>query len=216
MALVFGAASCSDVNDMPDMPTPPTSEQENPTKGDKTELPQIVKALMERASGYDNISIVNNATMMRDSIDGCGVMVFDMSSFEGLKTVIYIDDFNFHYDVYVPSEGTKINLKHELDIFFNLPDNMYKNKERIKVPFTKELLGFRCDCDEERHKHGEYILDYYYKAYNDYVVGIFDSPQVLQLEILPNQSGEEQILSFGVDDGLPLCGAGINIIQAAK
>ena len=70
MALVFGAASCSDVNDMPDMPTPPTSEQENPTKAEEPELPSVVNLLMERASGYDNISIVNNATMMRDCIDG--------------------------------------------------------------------------------------------------------------------------------------------------
>ena len=216
MALVFGAASCSDEKDMPVMPTTPETEQENTTKTEEPKIPHIIKLLTKSIEGHDNISLIDNTTMMRDSIDGCGVMVFDMSSFEGLKTVIYIDDFNFHYDIYVPSEGTKINLKHGLDIFFNLPDNMYKNKERIKVPFTKELLGFRCDCDEERHKHGEYILDYYYKAYNDYVVGIFDSPQVLQLEILPNQSGEEQILSFGVDDGLPLCGAGINIIQAAK
>ena len=60
MALVFGAASCSDVNDMPDIPTTTETEQENPTKAEETELPRIVKALMESVSGYDNISIVNN------------------------------------------------------------------------------------------------------------------------------------------------------------
>ena len=216
-ALVFGAISCSDVNDMPDIPTPPETEQENPTKGDKTELPQIVKSLMERASGYDNISIVNNATMMRDSIDGKGVMVFDMSSFEGFKTVIYIDDSDFYYDVYIPSEGAQINLKYNLDCYLGLSDLMCLNKDYSnQIPFKKERLGLRCDCDDNRHKHGEYEIDYYYKSYNDYIVGIYDSPKVLQLEISPNHSGEEQVLSFGVSDGLPFCAAGINIIQAAK
>ena len=214
MSLVFGATSCSDVNDMPDMPTPPTSEQENPTKGDKTELPQIVKALMERASGYDNISIVNNATMSRDSIDGNGVIIFDMSSFEGFKTVISIDDYRIFYDVYIPSEGAQIKLKENMDIYLGLSDFMYLNKDhRNRLSFKKELLGLRCDCDDNRHKHGEHERDYYYKSYNDYMVGIYDSPQVLQLEILPNHSGSEQILSFFVWDGLPLCSAGINFIQ---
>jgi len=214
MALVFGAASCSDVNDMPDMPTPPTSDQENSTKAEEPELPSVVKSLMERASGYDNISIVNNATMMRDSIDGKGVMIFDMSSFEGFKTVIYIDDSDFYYDVYIPSEGAQIKLKDNMDIYLGLSDFMYLNKDhRNRLSFKKELLGLRCDCDDNRHKHGEHERDYYYKSYNDYMVGIYDSPQVLQLEILPNHSGSEQILSFFVWDGLPVCSAGINFIQ---
>ena len=214
MALVFGAASCSDVNDMPDMPTPPTSEQENPTKAEEPELPSVVKSLMERASGYDNISIVNNATMMRDSIIGNGVIIFDMSSFEGFKTVISIDDYRIFYDVYIPSEGAQIKLKHNKDIYLGLSDFMYLNKDhRNRLSFKKELLGLRCDCDDNRHKHGEHERDYYYKSYNDYMVGIYDSPQVLQLEILPNHSGSEQILSFFVWDGLPLCSAGINFIQ---
>lgn len=214
MALVFGAASCSDINDMPDMQTPPTSDQENPTKAEEPELPSVVKSLMERASGYDNISIVNNATMMRDSIDGKGVMIFDMSSFEGFKTVIYIDDSDFYYDVYIPSEGAQIKLKDNMDIYLGLSDFMYLNKDhRNRLSFKKELLGLRCDCDDNRHKHGEHERDYYYKSYNDYMVGIYDSPQVLQLEILPNHSGSEQILSFFVWDGLPVCSAGINFIQ---
>ena len=212
MALVFGATSCSDVNDMPDMPTPPTSDQENPTKGDKTELPQIVKALMEMASEHDNISVVNNATMSRDSIDGNGVIIFDMSSFEGFKTVISIDDYRIFYDVYMPYEGAQINLKYNLDYYLGLSDLMYLNKDN-QIPFKKERLGLRCDCDDNRHKHGEYEIDYYYKSYNDYIVGIYDSPKVLQLEISPNHSGEEQVLSFGVSDGLPVCAAGINFIQ---
>ena len=214
MALVFGAASCSDVNDMPDMPTPPTSDQENPTKAEEPKLPSVVKSLKERASGYDNISIVNNATMMRDSIIGNGVIIFDMSSFEGFKTVISIDDYRIFYDVYIPSEGAQIKLKHNKDIYLGLSDFMYLNKDhRNRLSFKKELLGLRCDCDDNRHKHGEHESDYYYKSYNDYMVGIYDSPQVLQLEILPNHSGSEQILSFFVWDGLPLCSAGINFIQ---
>ena len=212
MSLVFGAASCSDVNDMPDIPTPPETEQENPTKGDKTELPQIVKALMEMASEHDNISVVNNATMSRDSIDGNGVIIFDMSSFEGFKTVISIDDYRIFYDVYIPSEGAQIKLKDNMDIYLGLSDFMYLNKDN-QIPFKKERLGLRCDCDDNRHKHGEYEIDYYYKSYNDYIVGIYDSPKVLQLEISPNHSGSEQILSFFVWDGLPLCSAGINFIQ---
>ena len=54
------------------------------------------------------------------------------------------------------------------------------------------------------------------KTYNDYLVGVYDSPQLLQLEILSNQSGEEQILSFRVSDYLPFAIATVNIIQAAK
>lgn len=216
LALVYGAVSCSDVDDAPAMPTTPETEQENTTKTEEPKIPHIIKLLTKSIEGHDNISLIDNTTMMRDSIDGCGVMVFDMSSFEGLKTVIYIDDFNFHYDIYVPSEGTKINLKHGLDIFFNLPDNMYKNKERIKVPFTKELLGFRCDCDEERHKHGEWESDYYYRAENDYVTCLYDSPQLVELEILPNKSGKEQTLKFGFTDYKPLYGAGFCVVQAAK
>jgi len=213
-ALVFGATSCSDVNDMPDIPTPPETEQENPTKGDKIELPQIVKALMEMASEHDNISVVNNATMSRDSIDGNGVIIFDMSSFEGFKTVISIDDYRIFYDVYIPSEGAQIKLKDNMDIYLGLSDFMYLNKDhRNRLSFKKELLGLRCDCDDNRHKHGEHERDYYYKSYNDYMVGIYDSPQVLQLEILPNHSGSEQILGFFVWDGLPSCSAGINFIQ---
>ena len=214
MALVFGAASCSDVNDMPDIPTTTETEQENPTKAEETELPRIVKALMESVSGYDNISIVNNATMMRDSIDGNGVIIFDMSSFEGFKTVISIDDSDFYYDVYIPSEGAQIKLKENMDIYLGLSDFMYLNKDYSNnIPFKKEHLGLRCDCDGNSHKHGEHERDYYYKSYNDYMVGIYDSPQVLQLEILPNHSGSEQILSFFVWDGLPHCSAGINFIQ---
>ena len=82
-----------------------------------------------------------------------------------------------------------------------------------ELPFKKELLGLRYDCDDKRHNHGDTERDYYYKSFNDYIVGVFDSPQVLQLEILPNQSGDEQILSFGVSDGLPLASAGVNIIH---
>ena len=92
---------------------------------------------------------------------------------------------------------------------------MYLNKDN-KIPFKKELLGFRCDCEDERHKHGEWESDYYYRAENDYMTCLYDSPQLVQLEIQPNKSGEEQLLEFGLSDYKPLFGAGINIIQAAK
>ncbi|MBO7165722.1 MAG: hypothetical protein J6V60_06545, partial [Muribaculaceae bacterium] len=83
-------------------------------------------------------------------------------------------------------------------------------------PFEKELLGFRCDCDEERHKHVEWESDYYYRAENDYATCLYDSPQLVELEILPNKSGKEQTLEFGFTDYKPLYGAGFCVVQAAK
>ena len=217
MALVFGAASCSDEKDMPVMPTTPESEQEGMTKTEEPEYPRNVKILLEEASKYDNITVINNATLLSDVKLGGAPMIFDLSSFEGFDVVIYIADTSFYYDVYVPSEGAKLGLKYgKEDSYIGLSEVMYLNKDITELPFKKELLGLRYDCDDKRHNHGNTERDYYYKSFNDYIVGVFDSPQVLQLEILPNQSGDEQILSFGVSDGFPQACAGMNIIQAAK
>ena len=212
MALVFGAASCSDQDDAPVMPNNPSDNQE---EVDKDPI-NIAKMMKEEASGYDNITFIDNTT--ETEMDGGMVpLSVDFSSFEDYATVITLKDNGIKYEIYLPAEGAKLNLKfrNKEGICLGISENLYLNKDKT-IPFEKELLGFRCDCDEERHKHGEWESDYYYRAENDYVTCLYDSPQLVELEILPNKSGEEQLLQFGFSDYKPLWGAGIRIIQAAK
>lgn len=213
--LVLGVASCNDKDDAPTLPNNPADNQEEveePTGGQIN----IVQKMKEEASMYDNITIVDKTTDNLDVIYGCGIMCFDYSSFERYATMVIFDDYQVIYEINIPSEGAKLNLKVDYDHYIGFSEIMYLNKERIKIPFEKELLGLR--SDSELYKNNQEIgeIEYYHKTYNDYLVGVYDSPQLLQLEILSNQSGEEQILSFRVSDYLPFASATVNIIQAAK
>ena len=212
MALVFGAASCSDQDDAPVMPNNPSDNQEEVGK----DPINIAKMMKEEASGYDNITFIDNTTEIE--MDGGMVpLSVDFSSFKDYATIIILEDLGIKYEIYLPAEGAKLNLKfrNKEGICLGISENLYLNKDKT-IPFEKELLGFRCDCDEERHKHGEWESDYYYRAENDYVTCLFDSPQLVELEILPNKSGKEQTLKFGFTDYKPLYGAGFCVVQAAK
>ena len=210
--LVFGFASCSDQDDAPVMPNNPSDNQEEVGK----DPINIAKMMKEEASGYDNITFIDNTTDIE--MDGGMVpLSVDFSSFEDYATVITLKDNGIKYEIYLPAEGAKLNLKflNKEGICLGISENLYLNKDKT-IPFEKELLGFRCDCDEERHKHGEWESDYYYRAENDYVTCLYDSPQLVELEILPNKSGKEQTLKFGFTDYKPLYGAGFCVVQAAK
>ena len=212
MALVFGAASCSDQDDAPVLPNNPSDNQEEVGK----DPINIAKMMKEEASGYDNITFIDNTTDIE--MDGGMVpLSVDFSSFEDYATVITLKDNGIKYEIYLPAEGAKLNLKfrNKEGICLGISENLYLNKDKT-IPFEKELLGFRCDCDEEKHKHGEWESDYYYRAENDYVTCLYDSPQLVELEILPNKSGKEQTLKFGFTDYKPLYGAGFCVVQAAK
>ena len=212
MALLFGAASCSDQDDAPVMPNNPADNQEEVGK----DPINIAKMMKEEASGYDNITFIDNTT--ETEMDGGMVpLSVDFSSFKDYATVITLKDNGIKYEIYLPAEGAKLNLKfrNKEGICLGISENLYLNKDKT-IPFEKELLGFRCDCDEERHKHGEWESDYYYRAENDYVTCLYDSPQLVELEILPNKSGKEQTLKFGFTDYKPLYGAGFCVVQAAK
>ena len=210
--LVFGFASCSDQDDAPVMPNNPADNQE---EVDKDPI-NIAKMMKEEASGYDNITFIDNTT--ETEMDGGMVpLSVDFSSFKDYATVITLKDNGIKYEIYLPAEGAKLNLKflNKEGICLGISENLLLNKDKT-IPFEKELLGFRCDCDEERHKHGEWESDYYYRAENDYVTCLYDSPQLVELEILPNKSGKEQTLKFGFTDYKPLYGAGFCVVQAAK
>ena len=212
MALVFGFASCSDQDDAPVMPNNPSDNQEEVGK----DPINIAKMMKEEASGYDNITFIDNTTEIE--MDGGMVpLSVDFSSFKDYATIIILEDLGIKYEIYLPAEGAKLNLKfrNKEGICLGISENLYLNKDKT-IPFEKELLGFRCDCDEERHKHGEWESDYYYRAENDYVTCLYDSPQLVELEILPNKSGKEQTLKFGFTDYKPLYGAGFCVVQAAK
>ena len=212
MALLFGAASCSDQDDAPVMPNNPSDNQEEVGK----DPINIAKMMKEEASGYDNITFIDNTTEIE--MDGGMVpLSVDFSSFKDYATIIILEDLGIKYEIYLPAEGAKLNLKfrNKEGICLGISENLYLNKDKT-IPFEKELLGFRCDCDEERHKHGEWESDYYYRAENDYVTCLYDSPQLVELEILPNKSGKEQTLKFGFTDYKPLYGAGFCVVQAAK
>ena len=194
------------------MPNNPSDNQE---EVDKDPI-NIAKMMKEEASGYDNITFIDNTTDIE--MDGGMVpLSVDFSSFEDYATVITLKDNGIKYEIYLPAEGAKLNLKfrNKEGICLGISENLHLNKDKT-IPFEKELLGFRCDCDEERHKHGEWESDYYYRAENDYVTCLYDSPQLVELEILPNKSGKEQTLKFGFTDYKPLYGAGFCVVQAAK
>ena len=215
MALVFGFASCSDQDDAPELPNNPSDNQEEVDNPAGNPI-NIAKMMKEEASGYDNITFIDNTTDVE--IDGGMVSLnIDFSSFEDYTTIVILNDLDIEYEVYIPAEGADLNLKFHNDegICLGITEFMYLNKDN-QIPFKKELLGFRCDCEDGRHKHGKWESDYYYRAENDYMTCLYDSPQLVQLEIQPNKSGEEQLLEFGLSDYKPLFGAGINIIQAAK
>ena len=220
MALVFGAASCSDQEDAPVMPNNPSDNQEevdNPSGGETQEF-DIAKMMKEEASEYNNVTFIDNTTEEGDQlIGGMAPLSIDFSSFEDYATVITLKDTGIKYEIYLPAEEVKLNLKFRNDegIFLGISENLRLNKDKT-IPFKKELLGFRCDCEDERHKHGEWESDYYYRAENDYVTCLYDSPQLVELEILPNKSGKEQTLKFGFTDYKPLYGAGFCVVQAAK
>ena len=212
MALLFGAASCSDQDDAPVMPNNPSDNQEEVGK----DPINTAKMMKEEASGYDNITFIDNTTEIE--MDGGMVpLSVDFSSFKDYATIIILEDLGIKYEIYIPAEGAKLNLKfrNKEGICLGISENLYLNKDKT-IPFEKELLGFRCDCDEERHKHGEWESDYYYRAENDYLTCLYDSPQLVELEILPNKSGKEQTLKFGFTDYKPLYGAGFCVVQAAK
>ena len=212
MALLFGAASCSDQDDAPVMPNNPSDNQEAVGK----DPINIAKMMKEEASGYDNITFIDNTTEIE--MDGGMVpLSVDFSSFKDYATIIILEDLGIKYEIYIPAEGAKLNLKfrNKEGICLGISENLYLNKDKT-IPFEKELLGYRCECDEEKHKHGEWESDYYYRAENDYVTCLYDSPQLVELEILPNKSGKEQTLKFGFTDYKPLYGAGFCVVQAAK
>ena len=211
--LVFGFASCSDQDDAPVMPNNPADNQE---EVDKDPI-NIAKMMKEEASGYDNITFIDNTT--ETEMDGGWVPLnVDFSSFKDYATIIILEDLGIKYEIYIPAEGAKLNLKfrNKEGICLGVSEFLYLNKRNVQIPFKKELLGYRCECDEEKHKHGEWESDYYYRAENDYVTCLYDSPQLVELEILPNKSGEEQTLEFGFTDYKPLYGAGFCVVQAAK
>ena len=211
--LVFGFASCSDQDDAPVMPNNPSDNQEEVGK----DPINIAKMMKEEASGYDNITFIDNTTEIE--MDGGMVSLnVDFSSFKDYATIIILEDLGIKYEIYLPAEGAKLNLKfrNKEGICLGISEFMYLNKTNVQIPFKKELLGFRCDCNEEKHKHGEWESDYYYRAENDYMTCLYDSPQLVELEILPNKSGKEQTLKFGFTDYKPLYGAGFCVVQAAK
>ena len=218
--LVFGFASCSDQDDAPVLPNNPSDNQEevdNPSGGETQEF-DIAKMMKEEASEYNNVTFIDNTTEEGDQlIGGMAPLSIDFSSFEDYATVITLKDLGIKYEIYLPAEGAKLNLKflNKEGICLGISENLRLNKDKT-IPFEKELLGYRCDCEEERHKHGEWESDYYYRAENDYVTCLYDSPQLVELEILPNKSGEEQTLEFGFTDYKPLYGAGFCVVQAAK
>ena len=218
--LVFGFASCSDQDDAPVLPNNPSDNQEevdNPSGGETQEF-DIAKMMKEEASEYNNVTFIDNTTEEGDQlIGGMAPLSIDFSSFEDYATVITLKDLGIKYEIYLPAEGAKLNLKfrNKEGICLGISENLRLNKDKT-IPFEKELLGYRCDCDEEKHKHGEWESDYYYRAENDYVTCLYDSPQLVELEILPNKSGEEQTLEFGFTDYKPLYGAGFCVVQAAK
>ena len=218
--LVFGVASCSDQGDAPVLPNNPTDNQEDVDKsnGTQDEEVNIAQMMKEEATEHSNVTFIDNTTEEGDQlIGGMAPLSIDFSSFEDYTTIVILNDLGIEYEVYIPAEGADLNLKFHNDegICLGITEFMYLNKDN-QIPFKKELLGFRCDCEDERHKHGEWESDYYYRAENDYMTCLYDSPQLVQLEIQPNKSGEEQLLEFGLSDYKPLFGAGINIIQAAK
>ena len=150
--LVFGFASCSDQDDAPVMPNNPSDNQEEVGK----DPINIAKMMKEEASGYDNITFIDNTTEIE--MDGGMVpLSVDFSSFKDYATVITLKDNGIKYEIYLPAEGAKLNLKfrNKEGICLGISENLYLNKDKT-IPFEKELLGFRCDCDEERHKHGEW------------------------------------------------------------
>ena len=218
--LVFGVASCNDQGDAPVLPNNPTDNQEDVDKsnGTQDEEVNIAQMMKEEASEYNNVTFIDNTTEEGDQlIGGMAPLSIDFSSFEDYATVITLKDKGIKYEIYLPAEEVKLNLKFRNDegIFLGISENLRLNKDKT-IPFEKELLGFRCDCDEEKHKHGEWESDYYYRAENDYMTCLYDSPQLVQLEVHPNKSGEEQLLQFGFSEYKPLWGAEIRIIQAAK
>ena len=211
--LVFGFASCSDQDDAPVMPNNPADNQE---EVDKDPI-NIAKMMKEEASGYDNITFIDNTT--ETEMDGGMVpLSVDFSSFKDYATIIILEDLGIKYEIYLPAEGAKLNLKfrNKEGICLGVSEFLYLNKRNVQIPFKKELLGYRCECDDEKHKHGEWESDYNYRAENDYVTCLYDSPQLVELEILPNKSGKEQTLKFGFTDYTPLYGAGFCVVQAAK
>ncbi|MBQ2440465.1 MAG: hypothetical protein II271_04635 [Muribaculaceae bacterium] len=194
------------------MPNNPSDNQEEVGK----DPINIAKMMKEEASGYDNITFIDNTT--ETEMDGGMVpLSVDFSSFEDYATVITLKDNGIKYEIYLPAEGAKLNLKfrNKEGICLGISEDLLLNKDKT-IPFEKELLGYRCECDEEKHKHGEWESDYYYRAKNDYVTCLYDSPQLVELEILPNKSGKEQTLKFGFTDYKPLYGAGFCVVQAAK
>ncbi|MBR4886594.1 MAG: hypothetical protein IKU16_04870 [Muribaculaceae bacterium] len=219
-ALVFGFASCSDQEDAPVLPNNPTDNQEDVDKsnGTQDEEVNIAQMMKEEATEHSNVTFIDNTTGEL-IYGGMAPLSIDFSSFEDYATVITLKDTGIKYEIYLPAEEVKLNLKFRNDerIFLGISENLRLNKDKT-IPFEKELLGFRCDCDDEKHKHGSGIFDsdYYYRAENDYMTCLYDSPQLVQLEVHPNKSGEEQLLQFSFGDYKPLWGAGIRIIQAAK
>lgn len=211
--LVLGVASCNDQDDAPVMPNNPSDNQE---EVDKDPI-NIAKMMKEEASGYDNITFIDNTT--ETEMDGGWVPLnVDFSSFKDYATIIILEDLGIKYEIYLPAEGAKLNLKfrNKEGICLGVSEFLYLNKRNVQIPFKKELLGYRCECDDEKHKHGEWESDYYYRAENDYMTCLYDSPQLVELEILPNKSGKEQTLEFSFTDYKPLYGAGFCVVQAAK
>ena len=217
-ALVFGFASCSDQEDAPVLPNNPTDNQEDVDKsnGTQDEEVNIAQMMKEEATEHSNVTFIDNTTGEL-IYGGMAPLSIDFSSFEDYATVITLKDNGIKYEIYLPAEEVKLNLKFRNDerIFLGISENLRLNKDKT-IPFEKELLGYRCECDEEKHKHGEWESDYYYRAENDYVTCLYDSPQLVELEILPNKSGKEQTLKFGFTDYKPLYGAGFCVVQAAK
>ena len=218
--LVFGVASCSDQGDAPVLPNNPTDNQEDVDKsnGTQDEEVNIAQMMKEEATEHSNVTFIDNTTEEGDQlIGGMAPLSIDFSSFEDYATVITLKDNGIKYEIYLPAEGVKLNLKfrNKEGICLGVSENLRLNKDKT-IPFEKELLGYRCECDEEKHKHGEWESDYYYRAENDYVTCLYDSPQLVELEILPNKSGKEQTLEFGFTDYKPLYGAGFCVVQAAK
>ena len=95
MALVFGAASCSDQDDAPVMPNNPADNQE---EVDKDPI-NIAKMMKEEASGYDNITFIDNTT--ETEMDGGMVpLSVDFSSFKDYATIIILEDLGIKYEIY--------------------------------------------------------------------------------------------------------------------
>ena len=201
MALVFGAASCSENNEL--LPTPITEFENNHSRENSSSQDKTGNTSID--GFYKNIKVIDERSYKEGTLLSGGPIYFTEESFSGLEVVFRLRDDKGIYEIYAPSEELNLNLEClYYNFWFRVKEFTINGKE---IEFKETILSYLND---------DYKDLYFFEVSNDFFKINFNEEQKINLNISKNSSNEEITYEIKIDDTLPESKTDIIVFQAAK